>query len=72
MIEFVRIKSELCGFGLGKGAKYSFEGIEKIIKERLESGWSFEGYVPLETRATGDLETISLIFQKNEETETAK
>lgn len=65
-VEFVRIKSELCGYGLGKGSKYSFEGAEEVIKERIEAGWSFEGYIPIETRGTGDIETMSLIFQKEE------
>ncbi len=65
-VDFVRIKSETCGYGFGKGMKYSFEGVEEIIKERIENGWSFEGYIPIETRATGDIETMSLIFQKEE------
>ncbi len=63
-VEFVRIQSELCGFGLGKGTKYSFDGAEEIIRERIEDGWSFEGYIPIETRGTGDIETMSLIFQR--------
>ena len=63
-VEFIRLKSELYGYGFGKGAKYGFEGVEEIIKERIESGWDYCGYVPLETRGTGDIETISLIFQK--------
>lgn len=65
-VDFVRIKSETSGYGFGKGMKYSFEGVEEIIKERIEDGWSFEGYIPIETRATGDIETMSLIFQKEE------
>ena len=65
-VEFVRIKSDLCGFGFGKGQKYLFENAEEIIKERVENGWSFEGYIPIVTRGTGDIETISLIFQKEE------
>lgn len=65
-VEFVRLKSEISGFGLGKGARYSFEGAEAIIRERIESGWSFAGYIPIETRGTGDIETMSLIFQKDE------
>lgn len=65
-VEFVRVKSELCGYGLGKGTKYSFDGVEEIIKKRVETGWSFEGYIPIETRGTGDIETMSLIFQKEE------
>ena len=52
-VEFVRVKSELCGYGLGKGTKYSFDGVEEIIKKRVENGWSFEGYIPIETRGTG-------------------
>lgn len=65
-VEFVRIKSELCGYGFGKGTRYSFHGVEQIIEERIKNGWSFEGYVPIETRGTGDIETMSLIFQKDE------
>ncbi len=65
-VEFVRVKSELSGYGLGKGIKSSFGSVEGIIKKRIENGWSFEGYVPIETRGTGDIETMSLVFQKDE------
>ena len=66
-VEFVRIKSELIGYGLGKGTKYGFDRVEEIIKERIENGWDYCGYVPIETRGTGDIETMSLIFQKYEQ-----
>ena len=65
-VEFVRIKSELIGYGLGKGTKYGFDRVEEIIKERIENGWDYCGYVPIETRGTGDIETMSLVFQKDE------
>ena len=65
-VEFVRIKSELIGYGLGKGTKYGFDRVEEIIKKRIENGWDYCGYVPIETRGTGDIETMSLVFQKNE------
>ena len=65
-VEFLRVKSVLSGYGLGKGTKYSFDGVEKLIKERIESGWDYCGYVPVETRGTGDIETMSLVFQKEE------
>ena len=65
-VEFVRIKADLIGFGVGKGIKSRFESIEDIIKERIENGWSYMRYVPIETRGTGDIETLSLIFQRNE------
>ena len=65
-VEFVRIKSELIGYGLGKGTKYGFDRVEEIIKERIENGWDYCGYVPIETRGTGDIETMSLVFRKDE------
>lgn len=65
-VDFVRVKSELCGYGFGKGTKYSFDGVEKMIQERIESGWEYCGYVPIETRGTGDIETMSLVFQKED------
>ncbi|MCR4952416.1 MAG: DUF4177 domain-containing protein [Solobacterium sp.] len=65
-VEFVRVTAELSGFGLGKGIKSEFASIEDIIKERIEDGWSYMGYVPVVTRGTGDIETLSLIFQRDE------
>lgn len=63
-VEFVRVKSKLSGFGLGKGTKYLFDEVEGIIKGRVQKGWEYCGYVPVETRGAGDIETISLVFQK--------
>ena len=65
-VEFVRIKSELSGYGLGKGSKYSFQGAEELIRDWIGRGWSFAGYIPIETRGTGDIETMSLIFQRDD------
>ena len=66
-VEFVRVKSLLSGYGLGKGTKYSFDGVEEIIRGMIEAGWEYSGYVPIETRGTGDIETMSLIFQMETE-----
>lgn len=65
-VEFVRVKSELCGYGFGKGTKYSFDGAEEAIQERIQAGWTFCGYIPLVTRGIGDIETMSLVFQKED------
>lgn len=65
-VKFVRLKYELCGYGFGKGTRYSFEGVEEVIRERIENGWTYCGYVPVETRGTGDIELMSLVFQKEE------
>lgn len=66
-VDFVQIKAELSGYGLGQGTRYCFEGVEEVIRDRLESGWEYYGYVPLTTRGTGAIETISLIFRKEME-----
>lgn len=65
-IEFVRLTSTLTGFGLGKGTKFSFEEIEDVIKKRMEGGWEYSGFAPITTRGTGSIETLTLIFQKDE------
>ncbi|MDO5293062.1 MAG: DUF4177 domain-containing protein [bacterium] len=63
-VEFERVRSQLSGFGLGKGTKYKFSDVETIIRRRVQDGWEFCGYVPVETRGTGDIESMSLVFQK--------
>lgn len=66
-IQFVHTKSYFADFGLGKGPKYRFDDVEHIIEKFLQEGWTYEGWVPYVTRGTGDNETISLIFRKDEE-----
>ena len=65
-VEFVRVKAEITGYGLGKGIKNTFDSVEEIIKERIQNGWSYTGYVPIETRGSGEIEIMSLVFQKEE------
>ena len=65
-VEFVRVDAGLSGYGFGKGIKSTFEPVEEIIEERILDGWSFEGYVPIVTRGTGEIETLSLVFQRDE------
>lgn len=66
-VEFERVKSTTSGYGAFKGGKYEFDGLEEIIKKRIVNGWNYLGYVPILTRGAGDIEIISLIFEKNEE-----
>ena len=65
-IKFIEIKSELDGWGGFKGSKYIFPDINETIEKMLKEGWSYLGYVPNETRGTGDIEKLSLIFQKED------
>ena len=32
-VEFLKVRSELSGYGFGKGARYSFEGVEETIRQ---------------------------------------
>lgn len=67
-IEFVRIKSNFEGLGGPvKGIKYEYFEIEDIVRKYLENGWDFQGFIPITVRATGETETISLIFTKPED-----
>ena len=34
-VDFVQIKAELCGYGLGQGTRYCFDGVEELIRQRL-------------------------------------
>ena len=65
-VEFVKVRSELFGYGFGKGTRYSFDGVEETIRQYIDDGWEYCGYVPLETRGTGDIEVMSLIFQREQ------
>jgi hypothetical protein len=63
-VEFVNVSSDLCGYGLGKGTKYRFNGVQAVSQKRIQDGWEYCGFVPYETRGTGDIETMKLIFQR--------
>lgn len=63
-VKFERIKSQYKGYGVRKGSKYHFDQVEEIIRLHIEEGWEYCGFVPLETRGTGDIELMSLIFQR--------
>lgn len=65
-VDFVKIKAEFWGFGFGKGTSYGFNKAEDIIRERIKNGWEFCGYIPIEMRGTGEIQSISLIFQHEE------
>ena len=63
-VEFVRVESKLNGFGIGKGVKYVFADIREIIEKKYKEDYAYKGYVPVETRGTGDITVIDLIFEK--------
>lgn len=66
-VEFERITFELSDLGFVIGQRYIFHGVEEIIKERIQNGWDYQGHVPIQIRKNGEIETISLIFIKDDE-----
>lgn len=65
-IKFIEIQSELCGWGGFKGTKYIFPEIDETIEKMIKGGWEYCGFVPKQMRGTGEIEILSLIFQKDE------
>ncbi len=63
-VEFEHVSAEVTGYGLGKGLKNEFAGAEELIEKRIREGWDYQGYLPLTTRGTGEIETMSLVFVK--------
>lgn len=66
-VDFVEVESEITGYGFGKGLVNTFDGCQDIIRERIEAGWDYKGYIPTKTRGTGEIEVMTLIFQKEED-----
>lgn len=65
-VKFIEIRSEISGWGGLKGEKCVFPKINETIEEMIKEGWEYCGFVPNEARGTGEIETISLVFQKEE------
>lgn len=65
-VEFEHINAEVTGYGFGKGLKNEFFGAEEVIQKRVRDGWNYQGYLPLTTRGTGEIEMMSLVFVKED------
>lgn len=65
-VEFVDIKSKLSGWGGIKGNKYSFPNIKEIIEDKIKDGWSYRGFVPNTIRADGEMDKLTLVFERDE------
>jgi len=62
--EFVRISTDISGWGLVNGNKYGNEEYRQIILERAKEGWRYVGYIPAVQRGTGHIEEMDLVFEK--------
>ena len=64
--EFERVRYTMEGFGLINGTVYGSTDYQKIIKSRAMDGWRFVGTIPATQRATGHIEEMDLVFEKEE------
>lgn len=62
--EFVRISTDISGWGLVNGSKYGNEEYRQVIIERAKDGWRYVGYIPAVQRGTGHIEEMDLVFEK--------
>lgn len=62
--EFERINAIISGWGGLAGTKYEMEKCREIITERARSGWRYVGTLPVIQRATGHVEELDLVFEK--------
>lgn len=67
--EFERVRSTMEGFGLINGTVYGSADYQEIIKNRVLDGWRFVGTIPATQRATGHIEEMDLVFEKEENLE---
>ena len=62
--EFVRISTDISGWGLVNGNKYGNDEYRQIILDRAKAGWRYVGYIPAVQRGTGHVEEMDLVFEK--------
>ena len=52
-VEFVRVKSELCGYGLGKATKYFLMVWRRLSKREWKTGGALKVIFPLKQEEQG-------------------
>ena len=62
--EFVRISTDISGWGLVNGNKYGNDEYRQIILDRAKDGWRYVGYIPAVQRGTGHVDEMDLVFEK--------
>jgi len=62
--EYETVSCYFESFGFGVGHLYKTDDFRSIIDKRAEAGWRYVGFIPTAQRATGRIEEIDLIFEK--------
>lgn len=62
--DYVTVRCELGGWGLGGGNVYGIEDYRSIINKKAAEGWRYVGHIPTRQRGTGHTQELDLIFEK--------
>ncbi|MBQ2034465.1 MAG: DUF4177 domain-containing protein [Peptococcaceae bacterium] len=62
--EYETISCEFDGWGLVYSDILKTKDYRYIIDKRASEGWRYVGYIPVEQRATGHVQKLDLIFEK--------
>jgi len=62
--EFERLELTAGGYSLFGGVGIQTDGHREIILRRAKDGWRYVGYLPTVQRATGHIEEVELIFER--------
>lgn len=64
--EFERVECSAGGYSLFGGVGLETDGHREIICRRAYDGWRFVGSIPASQRAGGFIESIDLVFEREE------
>ena len=67
--EFEVLALSAGGYSLFGGVGIRTEGHQEVIRSRAAAGWRYVGYLPSVQRASGHIETIELVFEREIEQE---
>ena len=66
--DFVSLDTQYgTGYSLFGGIRIDTMGHREIILEKAAQGWRYAGYVPTAQHATGQIDTIDLVFEREKE-----
>ena len=63
--DFITVETKYgTGYSLFGGVRIDTAGHREIIRDKAAEGWRYVGYVPAVQRASGQIDAIDLIFER--------
>ena len=67
--DFVSLETDYgTGSSLFGGLRIDTSGHRELIAQRAAEGWRYTGWIPTVQRATGQIDRVDLIFEREKET----